>query len=158
MGIPQREAKHLAYAGRIGLGPAGLDDIEVRGDALVPLAFQRSATSPLVESPRPLRASFDPQAGETTCLLTSYGAACDRVVKVLSARDDVPQVSTVRTIVPTGPRDPGFEVVSWDGRADDGTLVAPGRYAIHVSADGGADSSGLPPPGYAVGWVEVVGP
>ncbi len=156
MQIPQREVKHFAYATRLGMGPAGLDEIEVYGDALVPLSFQRSATSPPIESPRPFRASFEPQAGETTCLLASYAAPCDRVIQVLSASDAVPQVSVVRTIAPSGPRDPGFEIVSWDGRADDGSIVAPGRYAIHVAADGGADGSGLPPPAYAVGWVEVV--
>jgi len=156
MGLTQREVKHLSYAARLGMGPAGLSEIEVRGDALVPTTFTPLATTPIVEYPRPFPEVFDPAAGQTTCLVGWYGEPCDRTVRVLRAYDDDPAVSTVRELAPTATRDPGFELLRWDGRADDGSLVAPGRYAVHVTA-GPVNGSpgGLPPPAYAVGWVEV---
>lgn len=155
MGLSQREVKHLAYASRLGMGPAGLSDVELRGDALVPASFARSPTTPIVEYPRPFPEVFDPAAGESTCLLGWYGEPCDRTVRVIRAYDDDPVVSTVRELAPTATRDPGFELLRWDGRADDGSLVAPGRYAVHVTAGPVNGTSLLPPPAYAVGWVDV---
>lgn len=156
MGLGQREVKHLSYAARLGMGPAGLSEIEVRGDALVPTPFARPATTPIIEYPRAFPEVFDPGAGESTCLVCWYGDPCDRTVQVLRAYDDDPNVSVVRQLTPTAARDPGFELVRWDGRADDGSLVPPGRYAVHVTATPvNGHPLGLPPAAYAVAWVEV---
>jgi hypothetical protein len=155
MGLTQREVKHLSYAARLGMGPAGLSDIELGGDALVPTIFRPRFTTPIIEYPRPFPEVFDPAAGQSTCLVGWYGEPCIRTVRVLRAYDDDPSVSTVRALAPTATRDPGFELLRWDGRADDGSLVAPGRYAVHVTAGPVNGQGGLPPPAYAVGWVEV---
>lgn len=156
MGLTQREVKHLAYASRLGMGPAGLSEIDVRGDALVPIPFTPLVTTPIIEYPRPFPEVFDPAAGQSTCLIGWYGDPCDRTVRVVRAYDDDPTVSTVRELAPKATRDPGFELLRWNGRADDGSLVTPGRYAVHVTASpvNGSDD-GLPPAAYAVGWVEV---
>jgi uncharacterized protein (DUF362 family) len=155
MGLSQRVVKHLSYAARLGLGPTGLSEIELRGDALVPTTFRPRSTTPIIEYPRPFPAVFAPAAGQSTCLVGWYGEPCVRTVRVMRAYDDDPSVSTVRALAPAATRDPGFELLRWDGRADDGSLVAPGRYAVHVTANPVSGQGGLPPPAYAVGWVEV---
>jgi flagellar hook assembly protein FlgD len=77
-----------------------------------------------------------------------YGGCepCARTVRVLRAYDDEPAVSSVRQLAPTATRDAGFELLRWDGRADDGSLVAPGRYAVHVTTAPVNGQGGLPPP------------
>jgi len=156
MGLTQREVKHLSYAARLGMGPAGLSEIEVRGDALAPMSFQPVATTPIIEYPRAFPELFHPNAGESTCLVCWYGEPCDRTVRVLRAYDDEPVVSVVRELTPKQVRDAGFELLRWDGRADDGSLVEPGRYAVHLTASPvNGDPTGLPPAAYAIAWVEV---
>jgi hypothetical protein len=156
MGIPQHEVKHLSHASRAGLGPCDLGEIQALGDALVPLAFARSPVSPPIEPPRTFPAAFDPAAGAESCLVGWYAEPVDRAVQVVQAHDHDPTVTVVRDLAPTATRDPGFELLRWDGRADDGSLVAPGRYAIHVTADAVGAVNFLPPPAYAVSWLDVI--
>ena len=156
MGMGQHEVKYLSHASRAGLGPCGLGEIQALGDALVPLAFARTPTTPPIEPPRAFPQTFDPAAGGQTCLVGWYAESVDRSIQVVRAYDDDPTVTLVRDLAPTGSRNPGFELVRWDGRANDGSLVPPGRYGIHVTAAAVGAVNFLPPPAYALSWVDVI--
>ena len=152
MGLEQWPARHLAYAARFGLGPADLEGITVRGDPLAPRPFALSALAPVLEYPRVVPGSFNPGSGQRTSALVWYAERCVRALDVLRLHDDRPDADLVRALVSYDYREPGWEVVGWDGRDADGALAPPGRYAVHVRA---FSTRSQVRHADAVGWVTV---
>ena len=134
MGIPPRLVKHLDLAAVRGMGPDAMTDIELAGDALEPRSFLLPPIPPIIEYPRIIPGSFNPSGGQTVQIFGWYGHTCVRSLEVVRVYDSSPQVDLVKTLLPYGGRQPGLERVVWDGRANDGTYAAPGRYAVHVRA------------------------
>src|SRR5262245_5537561 len=134
MQLPQWSVRHLDYAAQAGLGPADLSDIAVVGDSPVTHPFTLPIIPPFVEYPRVSPAVFNPSAGQRTTVGVYCAQPCRRVIEILRLYDDRPAVDTIRTLAPWGSRNTGSEFIAWDGRAEDGALVPPGRYAAHVRA------------------------
>jgi len=132
--LSQRSVRHLDYGATAGLGPMELDDIEVAGDALVPRSLLLPRLPPYVEYPRVSPATFKPSSGQKTTVGVYYVQACIRTLDILRLYEDRPVVDLIRTLKPYDNRAPGYEFITWDGRADDGTLAPPGRYAAHFRA------------------------
>jgi uncharacterized protein (DUF362 family) len=153
MELEQSSVRHLANASRFGLGPEDLSQITLAGDSLDTHPFVRPSLSPVVEYPRTFPGTIVP--GQSTFVLLWYASEVVRTLDVLRLSDETTDVQTVRTLVPYGTRAAGYESLTWDGRGDDGAIVPPGRYAVHVRAFNPrvrvrhAD---------AVGWVTVAGP
>ena len=153
MGLPQRLVRHLDLAAAHGLGPADVSSIEIAGDALEPRAFAWPPVPPIIEHPRVWPASFNPAASQTVQIFGWYRHTCVRKLEVLRLYDDTPQVDLVKTLIPSGVRQAGVERALWDGRGDDGVVVSPGRYGVHVRA---VHASLQGRPSDAIGWVTVV--
>lgn len=152
MKIPQLAVRHLNYASLLGMGPGSLNQIEVTGDSATPRQFTLPVTPPSFDPPLISPTVFQP--GSQTCRVSiQFGTPCYCLVDVLLVHDERPDVDHVRSLRPLAFRDRGTEVLKWDGRADDGSLVAPGRYAIHVRAH---DPSFLTRHGDAIGWVYAI--
>lgn len=134
MEIGQARVRHLAYATRFGLGPADTSQITVAGDTLETRPFVQPPISPVLEYPRVSPATISPGAGQSASVLLWYADVVVRTLDVLRLSDETPDVQVLRTLVPYAQRAAGFETLTWDGRGDDGALVPPGRYAVHVRA------------------------
>jgi uncharacterized protein (DUF362 family) len=153
MELEQSSVRHLAYASRFGLGPEDMSQVALAGDSLETHPFVRPALSPVIEYPRVWPGTLAP--GQSAFILLWYAADVVRTLDVLRLSDETADVQTIRTLVPYGARAAGYESLIWDGRGDDGVIVPPGKYAVHVRAYNPrvrlrhAD---------AVGWVAVAGP
>jgi hypothetical protein len=153
MQLSQRAVRHLDYGARVGLGPLDLDQITVAGDALVTRPFAIPRLPPFVEYPSVSPVAFSPSSGESATVRIYYRDPCLRTVDVLRLYEDRPGVDLVRTLRPWESRASGWDVLAWDGRADDGSLAPPGRYAAHVRAFQ-PTADGRPMDG--MGWVWVL--
>lgn len=151
MQLSQRAVRHLDYGAQAGLGPRELGEITLAGDPLNPRAFALPPLPPYVEYPRVNPAVFDPSAGQRTTIRIYYGQPCIRTLDILRLYDDRPAVDSIVTLSPYMLKRKGYELVAWDGRAEDGSLAPPGRYAAHVRAVRSTD--GRPTDGLA--WVVV---
>ena len=145
--------RHLVLASRAGLGPADLSNITVVGDPITTRPFALPAVAPILEYPRVFPAVFSPAQGDSIGIRTWYLDTVVREIDVLELSDDSPDVRLVRNIAPLAGRWPGNETVSWDGRSDDGLLVPPGRYAVHVRA---FNPRARTRHADGVGWVTVI--
>jgi hypothetical protein len=135
MDINPAGVRYLVLAARAGLGPADLDTIAVAGDAITQRPFAPPpAFPPIIEYPRVFPTAFSPALGHVATARTWYLDAVVRELDVLELFEDSPDVRVVRTLAPLAARAAGNEQVAWDGRDNDGALVPPGRYAIHVRA------------------------
>lgn len=152
MSVPQAAPSHLAFAARLGLGPASLDGVQVLGDTVTPRAFTIPPIPPLVEYPRLDPPSFFPQGGQTATAAYWVSRASAQQVEVVRLSDDSVVVERVRLLQDWVNADAGHQIVNWDGRDDAGEYALPGRYAIRVEADGGQPSRNA----FATGWVEVL--
>ena len=134
MGISQTFVRHLAYLAGDGLGPSGIGQITVDGDSLTPKAFQLPVVSPVLDPPLLIPDRLQAGVHEMHSVQVFYEGCLRRVeiVRFTSDLDREPEV--LRTLVPFGFRPPGMEVLAWDGRAQDGSLVPPGLYAVCVVA------------------------
>ena len=151
-GVSQRAVRHLDYAAAVGLGPADLDAIVVAGDALPRRPLQMPTLPPFVEYPKVFPASFNPSRGQKTVVAPWYSEPSLRRLEIRRLADDVPDVQVIRTLRPWAVRGVGYEIATWDGRADDGSLAAPGLYAAHVRAYH-TNAEGRPLDG--IGWIAV---
>lgn len=152
MQIPQAGVQHLTYASQLGLGPADVDSIELRGDSLQPVAFSLPVPPPQVEYPRLNPPAFDPASGQQTAASYTVSRGSIQRVDVVQTSDTSVDVTHVRqlqdwTATPAGPF-----TLAWDGRDDAGDLVAPGKYTVRVEANGGQ----LARNAFATAWVEVL--
>jgi uncharacterized protein (DUF362 family) len=134
MGLEQWPARHLALAARLGLGPGGLGAVSVAGDTLAPRRFTLAGLAPILEYPRVSPSTIAPRAGQEATALTWYAERCVRLLEVVRLHDDRPDVEAVRALAPLDYRGPGWELTTWDGRDDGGSVAPPGRYAVHVRA------------------------
>jgi hypothetical protein len=150
--VAQRLPRYLDYAAAAGLGPADLNEIDVAGDALAPRPIQQPLYPPFVEYPRTFPSTFDPSAGQKAFVGVWYAGTCSRTLRVLRLSEETATAEVVRELAPPGTRGTGHEYVAWDGRADDGTLAPPGRYAAHVRA---RHTTGAGRPIDGVGWFTV---
>jgi len=151
--LSQRAVRHLDYGARSGLGPLELEEITLAGDSLAPRAFALPRLPPYVEYPRVYPASFNPSAGQRTTVGVYYCQPCIRTLDILRLYDDHPAVDLIRTLSPYTGKPQGYEFVTWDGRADDGSLAPAGRYAAHVRAFQ-PSADGRPTDGMA--WISVL--
>ncbi len=152
MEIPQPSVRHLAYATRFGLGPGDMSQITLTGDILETHPFVLPPISPVLEYPRVSPATISPSSGQSASILLWYADTVVRTLDVLRLSEEIPDFQAVRTLVPYGLRAAGFEVSTWDGRGDDGIIVPPGRYAVHVRA---YNPRARVRHADAVGWVTV---
>jgi hypothetical protein len=129
-----------------------LDAIVVAGDALPRRPLQMPTLPPFVEYPRVFPAAFTPSRGQKTVVAPWYSEPSLRRLEIRRLADDVPDVQVIRTLRPWAVREVGYEIATWDGRADDGSLAAPGLYAAHVRAYH-ANADGRPLDG--IGWIAV---
>jgi uncharacterized protein (DUF362 family) len=134
MGISQAAIRYLNYMSMAGLGPWNLSGVTLAGDAPVVRRFQQPLTPPSFDPPRLSAAAFSPGTGGSVSVVMNYPQKCYRTVQILKLDDQNPTVEVVRTIAPGDYRAAGAETLVWDGRRDDTTLAAPGKYAVHASA------------------------
>ncbi len=152
MQIPQHGVKHLDYAASRGMGPMEMSEIDVAGDALAPRAFQLPPVPPIVEYPRVFPSTFVPTANQSVQIFLWYAQTYVRKLEVLRVHENSTAVELIRTLSPYRGQAAGFERAVWDGRADDGSYAAPGRYMVHAKA---FHVSLQGRPGDVVGWVTV---
>ncbi len=153
MGIPQRAVRHLNYLSSFGFGPSDLSQIAVDGDSLETFSFEIPRVPPEFNLPELSSATLDPTAGETVSVSTRFLVPCFRKIEVVQVYDDRTDVDIVRTLAPFSFQNIGINVTVWEGRAEDESLVAPGRYAIRVTA---YDLNFATRPGAATSWVSVI--
>ena len=153
MDIPQRGVKHLEYVSRRGLGPpAAMDGISVMGDPLTQRAFEwPSDLVPLLEYPRVYPAVFTPSADQQVRVLYSVTTPCRRLAEVVITSDHTVDLFPVRILSDWEARPAGFEVLSWDGRDENGEIVPPGRYTVRIQVQ--HDGSDTAMAGSARVWV-----
>jgi len=108
---------------------------------------------PFVEYPRVYPAVINPAAGQQTTIGVYYAQPVTRTLDILRLHDDQPRVDPIRTLRPNESKPQGWELLTWDGRTEDGTLAPPGRYAAHVRAFW---PSGVGSPADGLSWVFVV--
>jgi uncharacterized protein (DUF362 family) len=152
MNVAQYAARYLTYASRYGLGPADLSTVYAVGDSVTPRTFALPVASPDIEYPRVIPSAIRPSVQQEATIVLWYGEACTRQIEIARVYNDDPRSDHVRTIADARVVDQGYEWLTWDGRDDAGTIVAPGRYAVRVRADsirGNVRHSG------AIGWVTV---
>ncbi|MEZ4767685.1 MAG: DUF362 domain-containing protein [Caldilineales bacterium] len=152
MEVAQPLVQHLTYAARLGLGPADLGSVQVRGDSLTTRAFSLPLFPPQVEYPRLDRPVFYPAGGQETTASFTVSRPCVYRVAVVRTSDTVMDVEHVRLLRGWTGTQAGSIVLSWDGRDDQGALVAPGLYTVRVEADGGQPARNA----FATAPVEVV--
>ncbi|MCB9131040.1 MAG: DUF362 domain-containing protein [Anaerolineales bacterium] len=152
MQIDQPLAQHLTYAARLGLGPADIDSVQIRGDTLAPRAFSLPVFPPQVEYPRLDRPIFYPAGDQQTTASFTVSRPCVYRVDVVRTSETSQQVDQVRLLRNWTGTQAGSVVVSWDGRDNQGELVAPGVYTVRVEADAGQPARNA----FATAWVEVV--
>ena len=152
--LPQRGVKHLSYAARKGLGPAGLDGVEVVGDPVTPRPFAWPTNlPPILEYPSALPKLFSPGSGQETLVISRLAFPCQVRIEIVRTSELTTEVIPIRMLRDWESRPSGFDVLMWDGRDDSGMVVAPGRYTMRVKAkygDEGTEAS-------ATGWVKVLG-
>ncbi len=98
MDLPQNSVQHLEYAARKGLGPAGIREIEARGDSLTPYAFRRARTLPVVEYPRSDPNIFAPTVGQRTRIVYAVDSPCWTRLDIVRTDDVRPVVTHIRTV------------------------------------------------------------
>jgi hypothetical protein len=153
MGLPQAWVQHLTYATLRGLGPADLDDIDVRGDAYTPRPFAQPPVPPTVWQPMANPASFVASSGQQTEITHTVDSTCQTLVEVVWVTDFGPALVPVRLLRDWQVRSSGAETLTWNGRDNAGRVVPPGLYTIRVRAR--HDES--PMVSYATGRVIVRG-
>ena len=152
MEIAQPLVQHLTYAAQLGLGPADLGSVQIRGDSLATRAFNLPLFPPRVEYPQLDRPVFYPAGGQETTASFTISRPCVYRVAVVRTSDITMDVEHVRLLRGWTGTQAGSVVLSWDGRDDQGALVAPGTYTVRVEADGGQPARNA----FATAWVEVV--
>lgn len=125
-----------------GLDPAGVlrKDIQaivfmVRRDSFSKNALVLYGTRPALTNLRVAPAFHNPSAGPQTISfnLTSFQ---NQAVSATLSIMNLETRSVLRTLARTG-QAPGLVTFSWDGRADNGMWVAPGRYAVTAAVSDG---------------------
>ena len=153
MNIPQRSVRYLDYLSLMGLAPFDVSSIDIVGDTVAPRTFRLpTILPPLVDYPRVYPRTFNPTTGGQTQIWMWYAQTCVRKLEVLRVYEDSTTVELIRTLAAYGGRTGGVERVVWDGRGDDGAIVPPGRYAIHMRA---FQTSLQGRPADAIGWAFV---
>lgn len=153
MGLPQTSVRYLNYVSALGLGPAGLSGVDALGDTLTPRSFVRPARLPVdLEPTRVVNPVFTPGSGQSASIQARFNEACDRTITIQRLSDVPNTIEVVRTLVARARRDAGVDLISWDGRDDNGSVVAAGRYAVHSKAE---RPDGLTRASDATSWVTV---
>lgn len=137
MRVPQSGVQHLTYAARQGLGPADLDGVQIHGDSLTPVSFALPFYPPRVEMPLLDLPVFHPAGGQQTTASFSFSRACVYRAEVVTTSETSIDVTRVRLLRDWAGTLAGSATVQWDGRDDQGALVAPGLYTVRIEADGG---------------------
>jgi uncharacterized protein (DUF362 family) len=151
--LPQHGVKHLTYASRMGMGPAGMDEVHVLGDRFAPQPFEWPVSlPPLLEYPRVFPGAFVPGDGNEVRVIYRVGLPCRTRVEVVLTSELSPEVTVIRTLRDMAGCPQGFQMLRWDGRDDSGRFVSPGRYAVRVQANYKADATDT----YATGWVRAL--
>jgi uncharacterized protein (DUF362 family) len=144
--------RYLQLASRLGLGPRDLDSVVVAGDPLPQKKFALPPfLAPLIEYPHVYAFRFAPRLGQSIKALVWYLEPVVRELNVLELFEDSPTVRVVRTLSAFENRTEGPEEMVWDGRDDTGTVVPPGRYALHMRAR--SVSSSIARAADGIGWV-----
>ena len=153
MQVPQPAARHLNYLSFFGMGPSNLSNVDIVGDPLATHPFDIPLTPPNFEPPLLSSPTLNPSLGDEVSVSTTFHQQCFRLIEVVRVSDESPEVDRLRTLQPLSFQGVGTHVSSWDGRAEDETIVPPGRYAIRVSTRRLDFQSS---PGAATSWVTVV--
>jgi len=152
-GLPHSGVQHLKYAADKALGPSGMEEIDLLGDAFAPRAFASPPSLlPVVEYPRAVPHRFAPGVGQQTSVTYWVVAPCETRVEIVRTSEVSPEVAAVRILHDWTSRPAGSETLTWDGRDDAGQVVPPGRYTAQVAARYSDDPGEV---SYATGWVWV---
>lgn len=134
MGISPLNVQHILYGMQLGMGPKSLADIELRGDPFTPVQFTTPPQGPMVGYPISTPRWFRPSAGAQTMLSYTVDMPCQVHVEIATVYVDSPEIDQVRLIQSWSHRGPGRHFLVWGGRDNNGQLVTPKGYALHVSA------------------------
>ena len=156
MDLPQHRIQHLTYAACKGLGPAGMDQVEVLGDpfSVRPFAWP-TVLPPLLERPTASPIRFAPSVGQLSSIRYSVDTPCWTAVWIVRLSETSPEITVIRTLHGWMNLPAGRETLAWDGRDDSGHVVPPGRYAVQVSAYANRSESSPWAIAWATGWVWV---
>jgi len=134
MSISPLAVQHILYGTQLGMGPRSLADIEIRGDPFTPVQFTTPPRGPMVGYPVASPNWFRPSVSDQAVLSYSVDVPCQVQVEIAAVYVDSPEVDQVRLIQSWSHRASGRHFLVWDGRANNGQLVTPRAYALHVSA------------------------
>lgn len=152
MQLPVTRVQHLQFAMATGMGPAAADQIEVRGDPLPTRPFVVPPFLPVAGYPLTTPAAIAPARGESTTIRCAIGARSLLRAEIVLPSDASAALPRVRLLADWTDVAPGAVTLAWDGRADDGTPAAPGRYGIRVTLLGYGMTQVL----HTFGWVRVL--
>jgi uncharacterized protein (DUF362 family) len=151
MEISIERVGHLQLAAGLGLGPASLAEVEVRGDALQTYPFSMPPTLPLVGLPRCSPAPFQPAAGPAS--ITAFvNQPCLLRAEIVRPSNVTAELPVVALLSEWQPHPGGAISFSWDGTFDDGRTVPPATYACRIAARHPHRATVL----HSFGWVPVV--
>jgi uncharacterized protein (DUF362 family) len=152
MTLPQAGIPYLTYAARKGLGPPGLEGIEVSGDPLSQRPFRPPANlPPVLEYPRVIPPSFTPGAGQEASIAYGVASPCFTRVDIVKTSEISSAVVPVRTAGDWEYKTSGWHFETWEGRDDAGRQVPAGWYNVRAQAVYGEGGQVA----YATGWVYV---
>ena len=153
MAIPQNAVQHIWYGMAKGLGPLDASAIDIVGDRLPTREFDLPYVPPVVYVPQIIPRIFSPNSGQSIDITYWIDRDSSARVEVVRTSDIRPwRESHVRTLHDWAEVLTGDQVLTWDGRDDNGNIVPPGRYTVRVRAHA---PRWTPRDSYAVNWVTV---
>ncbi len=162
MGIQQHWPYHLLLAAHKGLGPLRMSEIELRGDALEPRTFVLPDVPPVIDLPITTPATLSlaaaraaqaqPQQEQAVAISYGVNRPCVTRIEIVQTSDLTTEVVQVRLLQDWTLRAAGTYSLQWDGRDDDGALVAPGLYTARVEATHGERARNA----FASAWITVL--
>ena len=154
MGIAAARVPHLLYSTVSGLGPAGLNDINIQGDPFEPAAFEIPLSLPTASPPQASPFSINPYAGEQTQISFRLNMPCLCEVEIVRAQPFDTELPLVRLLRSWGPIYAGATTLTWDGRDDEGNIALPATYGVRVAARSYLATNVI----FSFGWVNIANP
>jgi uncharacterized protein (DUF362 family) len=152
MEISQNEVTYLTYAAQAGLGPANTKNVTLLGDTYTPYHFVPAITPPELFQPVASPGTISISAGQSTDVTYKIKPACYTSATIIQDSDVTPTVVPVRTLHGFKHVAAPGETVTWNGRDDAGSPVAPGTYLAQIQAKPTGSSTLI---NYAVGRITV---
>lgn len=152
MDIDPDRVLHVTYAALRGLGPRALSEVVVQGDAVTPRPFALPPTPPLITYPTAFPLLFAPSKGQRTTVGFLLERPAPTRISIIQVSEVSTEVIHVRQLQDWSVRRAGVNLITWNGRNDDGAQVSPGLYKVQVEATAAQVARNS----FATGWVGVV--